>query len=116
MCLLRNRPGPLRQKSPGVAATSWSQVSTISTVISATVVGGCALRGATQQLVPAVARDLGADAVHVNAEVTPFGVGRDQKVAARVELVEHDGVYATPPGSVLTNAGHPYKVFTSFFK
>ncbi|HXV71255.1 MAG TPA: deoxyribodipyrimidine photo-lyase [Acidimicrobiia bacterium] len=73
-------------------------------------------RGDPVQVIPEVARELGADVVHVNSEVTPHGISRDREVAAKVDLVEHDGIYAAPPGSVLTNDGTPYKVFTPFFE
>jgi deoxyribodipyrimidine photo-lyase len=67
-------------------------------------------------VVPAVAREVGARAVNVNAEVTPYGRSRDARVGQQCRLVEHDGVYARAPGSVLTNNGEPYKVFTPFFE
>lgn len=67
-------------------------------------------------VVAQVAQEVGADRVHVNAEVTPYGVRRDVRVAERCTLVEHDGVYVRPPGTVLTSSGQPYRVFTPFFK
>lgn len=73
-------------------------------------------RGDPVDLVPAIAREVDAGAVHVNAEVTPYGRNRDAHVGRRCRLVEHDGVYARAPGSVLTNSGEPYKVFTPFFE
>jgi deoxyribodipyrimidine photo-lyase len=54
--------------------------------------------------------------VHVSDEVTPYGRRRDAAVASRVELVAHDGTYVHPTGTVLTNGGEPYKVFTPFFR
>jgi deoxyribodipyrimidine photo-lyase len=72
-------------------------------------------RGDPVEVVPAVAGDVSAVAVHVNAEVTPYGAARDRLVAERCRMVEHHGVYARSPGSVLTNNGEPYKVFTPFF-
>lgn len=67
-------------------------------------------------VVPSIAEELGAGPVHVNSDVTPYGTDRDGRVAAQVDLVPHGGVYALPPGTVLTNQGDPYKVFTPFFK
>ncbi|HEX6286340.1 MAG TPA: deoxyribodipyrimidine photo-lyase, partial [Acidimicrobiia bacterium] len=43
-------------------------------------------RGEPARVVPAVAREVGADAVHVNSEVTPHGVSRDRDVAEVVSL------------------------------
>jgi deoxyribodipyrimidine photo-lyase len=73
-------------------------------------------RGDPVDVVPAIAREVGAAAVHVNAEVTPYGGTRDAMVGRHCRLVEHEGVYARVPGSVLTNHGEPYKVFTPFFE
>lgn len=67
-------------------------------------------------VVPDVAAELEAPVVHVNAEVTPYGRGRDRALGKRVNLEEHDGVYVHPPGSVLTAAGTPYRVFTPFHR
>lgn len=67
-------------------------------------------------VVPKVAAELDASTVHVNAEVTPYGRRRDRAVAERIALEEHDGVYAHPPGSVLTGTGTPYRVFTPFHR
>lgn len=67
-------------------------------------------------VVPRVAAELEAAVVHVNAEVTPYGSNRDRIVAEHAALVEHDGVYVRPPGSVMTASGAPYRVFTPFYR
>jgi deoxyribodipyrimidine photo-lyase len=72
--------------------------------------------GDPRVVVPNVAGELGATVVHVNAEVTPYGRQRDHAVADRIQVEEHDGVYVHPPGSVLTDAGAPYRVFTAFHR
>lgn len=72
--------------------------------------------GDPTEIVPAVAAEVAADEVHINAEVTPYGRERDRLVAGRCLLRCHDGVYACPPGTVLTNDGDHYRVFTPFFK
>lgn len=59
-------------------------------------------RGDPSVVVAEVAGDLGAETVHVNSEVTPFGKTRDQAVARHVNLDGHDGVYVLPSGSVTT--------------
>jgi deoxyribodipyrimidine photo-lyase len=73
-------------------------------------------RGDPAEVVSATLDEVGADRVHINAEVTPFGVARDGQVSDIADLVVHDGVYAAPPGSVLTNRGERYKVFTPFYE
>lgn len=72
--------------------------------------------GDPRTVVPAVARELGAQRVHVNGEVTPYGVDRDEAVGSKIDVVRHHGLFAHPPGSVLTNEGGIYKVFTPFYK
>ena len=72
--------------------------------------------GDPAKVVPVVADDVGAGVVHINSEVTPYGVRRDRRVASEVELVPHEGIYVLPPGSVLTNQGDQYKVFSRFFE
>ena len=72
--------------------------------------------GEPADVVPAVAEEIGADEVHINSEVTPYGKARDDRVAGTVGVTSHDGLYALPPGSVLTNEGDTYKVFTPFHK
>ncbi|MGD2060431.1 MAG: deoxyribodipyrimidine photo-lyase [Acidimicrobiia bacterium] len=72
--------------------------------------------GQPAAVVSRVAAEVGAESVHISREVTPYGTERDQGVAKEVNLVPHDAVYARPPGSVLTGAGEPYKVFTPFYR
>lgn len=72
--------------------------------------------GDPTEVVPAVANDVGADAVYVNSEVTPYGAKRDEAVAKATNLVGHDGLFAAPPGSVVTNEGATYKVFSPFHR
>ena len=76
-------------------------------------------RGSPLRVIPALAAKLGADAVHVTAETTPYGRRRDAAVAARladagVAWVATGTAYAVGPGTVLTGTGTPYRVFTPF--
>ena len=70
--------------------------------------------GSPGDVVPTVAR--GADVVYWNADVTPYAVRRDERVAADVDASIHQGRYVHPPGSVTTSAGSTYLVFTPFFR
>lgn len=61
------------------------------------------------------------DAVHCNADYTPFSKKRDsqmEKVCQQhdLEFAAFPDVTLTEPGSVLTNNGDPYKVYTPFAK
>jgi deoxyribodipyrimidine photo-lyase len=70
----------------------------------------------------ALARELGADAVHVSADVGPFARARDAEVKAAlgeigVEFVAHPGLFAVDALEPLrTQGGRPYTVFTPFYK
>jgi deoxyribodipyrimidine photo-lyase len=69
--------------------------------------------------VGAFAREVGAGSVHVTAETTPYGAGRDARVRRRlaerdVEWVATGSPYAVGPGLVRTQSGGPYRVFTPF--
>lgn len=72
--------------------------------------------GDPREVVPRVTAEEQAKRVHVSAEITPYGVARDEEVGKRVELISHEGIYARPPGSVLTDQGKSYKVFTPFYR
>ncbi len=67
-------------------------------------------------VVPAFAAGLDAGGVHVTGESTPYGRGRDERVARALAcpLVATGSSYAVNPGSVLNGTGEPYKVFTAF--
>jgi deoxyribodipyrimidine photo-lyase len=72
-------------------------------------------RGDPAAVLPEVVARVGAEVVHVNREVTPYGRRRDNRVRAVSELVEHDGLYVHPPGFLLTRQGSPYRVFSAFY-
>ena len=72
-------------------------------------------------VVPEVARTAGAGVVHVTAETTPYGRRRDARVAAALAAEGVTGQpsgtpYAVDPGTLLTQQGGPYQVFTPFSK
>jgi deoxyribodipyrimidine photo-lyase len=81
----------------------------------------CLLRGDPRVLLPGLAAEVGADAVHVSTETEPGGRARDLAVAAAlrergVEWVETGSPYAVTPGRVRTGEGNTFKVFTPFAK
>lgn len=76
-------------------------------------------RGRPEDVVPAVARAVGAASVHVSAETTPYGRTRDERVEraladAGAALVATGSPYAVTPGRLLGTSGQPYQVFTPF--
>jgi deoxyribodipyrimidine photo-lyase len=76
-------------------------------------------RGDPRAVVPDVAREAGAAAVHCNADVTPYARARDAAVAAAlgdVSLAPSWGTLVHPPEAIRTGSGRPYRVFTPFFR
>lgn len=75
--------------------------------------------GDPRDVVPAVAAETGAAAVHWSAEFTPYGTDRDAAVRAAlegagVEAHAHPGVLLAEPGSVRTASGDFFRVFSPF--
>lgn len=75
--------------------------------------------GDPRTVVPAIAEEAGALAVFAAADFGPYGTRRDAAVADELEaagrsLVLVGSPYAVAPGTVRTQAGTPYKVFTPY--
>lgn len=75
--------------------------------------------GTPWAVLPALARELDAGAVHALRSHTPYGRIRDDRATAAlhaegVALAWHDGLYVNAPGTLLTRAGDPYSVYTPF--
>ncbi|GAB3622676.1 deoxyribodipyrimidine photo-lyase [Mariniluteicoccus endophyticus] len=73
------------------------------------------------EVVARVAREVGADRVHVSGEVHPYGRRRDVRVRAALAaegraLVATGTPYAVDPGTIRKGDGDPFKVFTPFSK
>lgn len=77
-------------------------------------------RGDPRDVVPQVAREVGAGSVHVSGETTPYGRARDEAVhtllweSLGIRLVPTGTPYAVSPGRLATAAGTPFRVFTPF--
>ncbi|HUG75287.1 MAG TPA: deoxyribodipyrimidine photo-lyase [Acidimicrobiia bacterium] len=65
-------------------------------------------------VIPEIVATTGAHDVTANADVTPYARRRDDDVARRVQLDLHHGSSVHPPGSILTQDGSRYRVFTPF--
>ncbi|OBK27855.1 deoxyribodipyrimidine photolyase [Mycobacterium asiaticum] len=77
------------------------------------------VRGRPEQLIPLLAKQINASAVHVTQDFAPFGRRRDANVSAAlgsVPLVATGSPYLVSPGRVTKDDGTPYKVFTPFLR
>ena len=75
------------------------------------------VRGDPVDVVPKVARSVGANSVHISADHGPYGTKRDAAVIdalGEVELVATGSPYAVAPGRVVKPDGGSYRVFTPF--
>ena len=73
--------------------------------------------GRPEDVVPQVAREVGANEVHISADFGPYGAARDRRVAGalgEVSLVATGSPYAVSPPRLLSSAGRTYRVFTPF--
>lgn len=72
--------------------------------------------GDPADVIKSVADEVEAERIHINTEITPYGAKRDARVASEIQLESHDGLYVHPPGSIRTQEGEVYKVFTPFHR
>lgn len=56
--------------------------------------------GRPEEIVPAVAREVGASQVHAARDVTPYAIRRDHAVGRAVPLVLHPGLHLVEPDAV----------------
>lgn len=116
---------PLFVRDPGLSGTGRPRRARLEASLAALreATGGALVvrTGKPAEVVEAVAREVGAEQVHVTGEYTPFGRRRDERVAERlrdagIEPVATGTPYAVEPGTVVSGQGTPYKVFTPFSK
>ena len=78
------------------------------------------VRGRPENVLPRLAREVGAGSVHVAADFGPYGRARDERVAAAlpagVELVRTGSPYAVAPGRVRKDDGTPFRVYSPFYR
>jgi deoxyribodipyrimidine photo-lyase len=74
--------------------------------------------GRPETRIPKLVKEIGASAVHVSGDYTPFGRRRDDAVRealGNVPLEASGSPYLVSPGRVAKNDGTPYKVFSPYF-
>ena len=75
--------------------------------------------GAPEEVVPTLAAEVAAAAVHVSADFGVYGRERDGAVESALgdtPLVRTGSPYAISPGRLTTNAGGGYRVFTPYYR
>jgi len=84
--------------------------------------GGLVIRrGAAERELPALAKEIGADAVYWASDATPYALERDRRVrdalrGADVEAIPGPGNFIADIGRPRTRAGRPFTVFTPFHR
>jgi deoxyribodipyrimidine photo-lyase len=76
-------------------------------------------RGRPEKRIPAIAKEIGAESVHVSGDFSPFGRRRDAAVRAALGDVAMDAsgsLYLISPGRVTKDGGTAYRVFTPFLR
>lgn len=77
-------------------------------------------RGDAVRHLVAIAREVEAGAIHALRHHEPWWTRAEADLAGAlpdgVELCLHDGNYLTPPGSVLSKTGTPYRIYTPFMR
>jgi deoxyribodipyrimidine photo-lyase len=75
--------------------------------------------GRPERVLPALAAETGAEAVHFASDVSPFAMARDARVEAALDGVEvrrQPGNFAADVGVPRTNDGRPFAVFSPFWR
>lgn len=73
-------------------------------------------RGPAAEVVPAVAEEVGAAAVHAIRHYEPWWTAAEWDVAGRLNLILHDGNQLAPPDAVRTGSGGFFKIYTPFWR
>ncbi len=75
-------------------------------------------RGRPEERIPAIAKEVDAQSVHISEDFAPFGRRRDDRVRQALgdlPLIATGSPYLVTPGRVVKDNGEPYQVFTPFF-
>ena len=71
-------------------------------------------RGSSAKVVPEVAQEIGAEAIHATAHYEPWW--REAELALGDRLTLHESDTLVPPEQVRTGAGKPYRIYGPFFR
>lgn len=73
-------------------------------------------RGRSEEELAKLADEVGTRRVHAIRHYEPWWRNAERAVGKALDLVCHDGNYLAPPGSILTGAGQPYRIYTPFWR
>jgi deoxyribodipyrimidine photo-lyase len=118
----------LDEKSPGLrpfgAASRWWLAQSLHALEADLKKRGAQLvlrRGAAATVVPKIAQDIGAKAVHFNRRFERAGIAADEAVTTKLKDLGIGGTSHSPnllaePKAIATNDGKPMRVFTPFWR
>ncbi|KAB7646356.1 cryptochrome/photolyase family protein [Polymorphobacter fuscus] len=108
-------PGDWRM---GAAQRWWLHYSLAALARDLEARGGALLlrRGAAATVVPAVAAEIGAAAVHTLTHYEAWAKVQDAAIAKAVTLKRYHGALLAPPASVLAGSGGRYRIFTPWWR
>jgi deoxyribodipyrimidine photo-lyase len=115
---------PVLLRTAGTARRAWMHASLHVLDTDLRSGGGPGLsvvRGKAWNVVPRVAKELGAARVHLAADFAPYGRRRDERVAEALAaadrvLVRTGSPYAVAPGTLFNKSGDPFQVFSPFHR
>lgn len=73
-------------------------------------------RGLAAEIVPQVAAEIGAAAVHTLTHYQPWAKAQDAAVATAVTLKRYHGALLAPPASTIAGNGGRYRIFTPWWR
>ncbi|GAB2567908.1 deoxyribodipyrimidine photo-lyase [Microlunatus antarcticus] len=115
---------PVLRRSAGHGRAAWltAAVADLDRVLwDAGGPGLTVLEGRPEEVVPRLAAAVDAPTVHVSADFGPYGRRRDGRVAAALardgrELHATGSPYAVAPGTLSSQTGTPFQVFSPFHR
>lgn len=113
----------LEGRAPGGASRWWLDKSLRRLGESIAARGGRLIlrQGPAERVLRDLAKETGADRIFLSRLFEPAAASRDKDLAHAlkaegVEMRGYNGTLLTPPGTVRTGSGGPYKVFTPFLR
>ncbi len=107
-----------RNRRMGSASRWWLHHSLTSLAADLTARGSRLIlrQGRCDEQLAVLARESGAREVHALHHYEPWWRNAERATARHLTLRLHHGNYLAPPGSVLSGAGTPYRIFTPFWR